>query len=342
MTTPTTSADQGTTAQQVSRFTSTLIQQSRTLSQRELVISSTALQSKATKLGELYQMLSGSHAKNLDDAVRSMRFELKRQTPDFAILEQVLGAGEGDPAQAHVILQAAVRQARNEGSVDEYHALCEHLRLLRHHHGSRARAGINTARSFARSTLSPRRRQNLRDIYYNGVTGQQSIFGLIETLLEQTEGEREFQPTLHDLRSAIADDLAALAPSGSQQLRTLMHGLSAARYVSTLLQSCEHLLGRMRGKNPALQLSAPTFLKHVLSLSGKGMNINETLQLTQMVGGSQLRHQLSFLNGLRPMLQQLPILLWNDIKLRQKSLSNLLQLMAELTQQEQNLAKGSA
>lgn len=339
---PLIASDQGTSAQQVARFTSALIKKSRMLSQRELLISTTALQSKAMKLGELYQLLMGSQDTSLDQAVRSLRHDLTLEVVDSAVLDQVLSSADGDAAKAHVMLQAAVRQAYNEGASDEHLRLSHHLKALRHQHGSRARAGINTARAFARSTLNPRRRQTLRDLYYNGVVGQPGITGLIDSLLEQEEGERQFEPTLHDLRSAIADDLAAFSPSSPrQQLRTLMHGLNTARHVSSLLQSCEHLLGRMRGKNPALQINAPTFLKHLLVLSGNGMNLHETLQLTQFVGGAQLRHQLAFLNGLRPMLQQLPILLWKDLKARQSALSNMLMLMAELTQQEQSLAKGT-
>ena len=82
-------------------------------------------------------------------------------------------------------------------------------------------------------------------------------------------------------------------------------------------------------------------LKHLLALSGNGMHLHDTLQLAQFIGGTQLKHQLSFLNGLRPMLQQLPIVLWKDLKARQNALGNLLTLMAELTQQEHNLARGN-
>ncbi|WP_122300759.1 TyeA family type III secretion system gatekeeper subunit, partial [Pseudomonas syringae] len=41
-----------------------------------------------------------------------------------------------------------------------------------------------------------------------------------------------------------------------------------------------------------------------------------------------------------PMLLQLPILLWRDMKSRQTALSNLLILMAELTTQEQKQLYG--
>ncbi|NWA02056.1 type III secretion system gatekeeper subunit SctW [Pseudomonas gingeri] len=331
---------QDSSAQQVTRFASALVLQSRSLSQRDLMASSTALQSKAVKLGELYQLLMGTQDKGLDEAARALRRQLKNQA---ATLAQVLAFSDGDAAKAHVTLQAAAKQAQDEGDDNEHVVLSQQLKLLRREHGSRAQAGMNTARAFARSTLNPRRRQNLRDLYYSGVVGQQTISSLIDTLLGLDEGERQFEPTLRDLRGAIADDLAALSPSSTQQqLRNLMHGLNTARHVATLLQNSEHLLGRMRGKNPTLQLSAPSFLKHLLTLSGKGMNLQETLQLTQYIGGPKLKHQLAFLNGLRPMLQQLPILLWRDLKARQNALGNLLLLMAELTRQEQSLPKGKS
>lgn len=335
--------NQGTTPQQVARFTSALIQQSKELSQRELIIGSTVLQSKAMKLGELYQMLMGSHDKRLDEAVRTLRQTLRRQRTDETFIGGVLALAGGDAAKAYVMLQAAMKQAHHEGAKEEHQALSDHAGILRQRHGSRARAGINTARAFSRSGLDPQRRRNLRELYYNGVVGQPTISSLIDTLLSQHDGEAQFEPTLRDLRRAIADDLAAVKPSSPrQQLRTLMHGVNTARHVSTLLKSCEHLLGRMRDKNPQLQLSAPTFLKHLLVLSGKGMNLQETLQLAQFVGGAQLKHQLSFLNGLRPMLQQLPVLLWQDLKARQKALENMLLLMAELTTQEQSQLKGKS
>lgn len=324
----------GTTAQQVVRFATALVQQSKTLSQRDLLASSNALQSRAVKLSELYQQLMGAHEQGLDSAARALRKQLQSQKPGLAMVMAFAG---DDAAKAHVMLQAAARQARNEGATGEHVTLSQQLNLLRGKFGKHSRAGINSAKAFARSNLDPRRRSTLRKLYSDVVAGQQNIVGLIDALMSEQEEPGQFELTLRDMRSAIADDLASLTPSASQQqLRTLMHFLNTARHVATLLRGCEHLLGRMRGKNPELKVNPPAFLKHLLSLSGKGMSLNETLQLTQHIGGKQLKHQLAFLNGLRPMLQKLPILLWRDIKSRQSALSNLLMLMAELTQQEQN------
>lgn len=324
----------GTTAKQVAQFATALVQQSKALSQRDLIASSNALQSRAVKLSELYQQLTGALDQSLDSAARVLRKQLQNQKPNLTMVMALAG---DDAARAHVMLQAAAKQARDEGATGEHVTLALQLNLLRTKFGTRSRAGINSAKAFARSNLDPRRRGALRKIYTEAVAGQQDIARLIDALMSAQEEPAQFELTLRDMRSAIADDLGALTPSASQQqLRTLMHGLNTARHVATLLRGCEHLLGRMRNKNPELKVDPPAFLKHLLTLSGKSMNLNETLQLTQDIGGKQLKHQLAFLNGLRPMLQQLPILLWRDLKSRQNALSNLLMLMAELTQQEQN------
>lgn len=329
----------GTSPLQVSRFAAALVQQSRSLGQRELIASGNALQSRAAKLGELYQQLVGSQDSGLEDAARNLRkFLLKQRSANLA---QVLSYSDGDPAKAHVVLQAARKQAQADGATGEHVVLTQQLKLLRRQYGQRTRAGINSAKAFAKSGVDSKRRGALRNLYGAAVTGQQTITGLIDALLNEREESGDFELNLRDMRSAIADDLSSLTPSTSaQQLRTLMHSLNTARHVATLLQSCEHLLGRMRNKNPGLQIDPAAFLKHLLALSNKGMNLNETLQLTQHIGGKQLKHQLAFLNGLRPMLQQLPILLWRDMKTRQNALGNLLILMAELTRLEQNPTLG--
>lgn len=329
----------GTSPQQISRFAAALVQHSRILSQRELIASINALQSRAVKLGELYQLLMGAQDTGLDNAARMLRKKL--QIENSAELTQVLAFTDNDAAKAHVLLQAARKQAQADGATGEHVVLTQQLKLLRRKYGPRARAGINTAKAFSRPSLDNKRRVTLRNLYSVAVSGQPNITGLIEALLDEQQEPGQFDLNLRDMRSAIADDLSALTPSAThEQLRTLMHGLNTARHVTTLLRGCEHLLGRMRNKNPELNVDPPAFLKHLLTLTANGMNLSQTLQLTQHIAGKQLKHQLAFLNGLRPMLLQLPILLWRDMKSRQNALGNLLTLMAELTAQEQKQLYG--
>ncbi|RMO94303.1 HrpJ [Pseudomonas syringae pv. philadelphi] len=352
--------EKGTSQHQVSRFAAALVQRSRILRHRELIASRNALQSRAVKLGELYQLLITAKDTGLDNAARLLRKKMLQEkdiptekaqesaegdasaedaleiAQGNASVERVLEFSDGDVAKAQVVLQAARKQAENDGAQEEYVALTRTLKHLRRRFGPLARAGTNTAKAFGRQNVDNKRRAALRNLYGVAVSGQLNITGLIEALLN--EEPEEFDLKLGHMRIAIADDLSAIKPSVSQeQLRTLMHGLNTARHVTTLLRGCEQLLGRMRNKNPELKVEPRAFLKHLLTLTANGMNVNQTLQLTQHIGGKQLKHQLAFLNGLRPMLMQLPILLWRDMKSRQAALNNLLTLMTELTQQEQKL-----
>ena len=118
----------GTSPQQVARFASALVQQSRSLSQRELLASGNALQSRAVKLGELYQLLMGSQDKGLDDAARNLRKQLQNQ--NASSLAQILSYTDGDPAKAHVMLQAARKQAQADGAMGEHVVLSQQLKQL--------------------------------------------------------------------------------------------------------------------------------------------------------------------------------------------------------------------
>ncbi len=149
-----------------------------------------------------------------------------------------------------MVLQAARKQAEEDGAEGEYVALTQTLKQLRRKFGPHARAGINTARAFGRQNVDNKRRAALRNLYGVAVSGQPNVTGLIEALINEQEETGDFDLNLRDMRRAIADDLSAITPSAPhEQLRTLMHGLTTARHVTTLLRGCEHLLGRMRNKN---------------------------------------------------------------------------------------------
>ena len=325
---------------QLARLETALVQQNKNLSQSDLVTYSNLLQSRAAKLSERYQQLSGEHTQNLAHAVKELRKQLSNRGQNLSF---VMSLADNNPANAYSMVRTAAKQAHDEGATDEYGPLAEQLNALRVKYGKHNRANINVTKPFPRSRVETRRRGVLRKLYSGALTGQQNVVGLTDMLMEEEEEEHgQFQLTLRDMRSAVAADIAALTPSASQlHLRTLLQGLYTARHVSILLHGCEHLLGRMRRKNLELKLDSPSFLRRLLALSGKGMSTEETLQLAQHIGGNELKHQLAFLNGLRSMLQQLPVLLWRDIKNRHSALSNMLTLMTELTQQEQNL-RGTA
>ncbi|EGH41113.1 type III secretion protein HrpJ, partial [Pseudomonas syringae pv. pisi str. 1704B] len=125
--------EKGTSSLQVSRFAAALVQHSRILRERELIASRNALQSRAVKLGELYQLLMSTSDTGLDNAARLLRKKLLQDND--ADLEQVLEFADGDAAKAHVVLQAARKQAEDDGAEAEYAALTQTLKHLRRRFG---------------------------------------------------------------------------------------------------------------------------------------------------------------------------------------------------------------
>lgn len=90
----------------------------------------------------------------------------------------------------------------------------------------------------------------------------------------------------------------------------------------------------MRGNNSALKMEPVKFPQELLRLSAAGWQIDQTQEFSTQIGGSQLKHKLSFLNALRPILRDWPILLWQDLEKRRNALGNLRELMTQLTDLE--------
>lgn len=341
----------GTSAQEATRFASALAQNSVALDKRQLLAGMNAQNAKAMKLEEMFSLLTGSQAKNgMDEAVRKLRAQL-REDPSF---DQLMEHADNDPAQAHLLLQAAIRQAGGERNEQEKGALEGHIQVLEKRYGKQARAGINTARAFGRAGNDPKRRKDMRNLYYAGVIMEQTVLGMINVLLgqcENQEGRDRFGDALTDMKAAIADDLAALRPSTSTvHLRTLMKGMSTAQHLTDLLEHCDNLLGRMRAKNPGLNIESPKFLKHLILLTGEGMNLRKTHDLAKLIAGNglmagdALKLKLAFLNGLLALLvNKIPKELWRDRKSQDNAITNLKLLLADLTREEkQTSAEKSA
>lgn len=296
--------------------------------------SANSLLSHAAKSRDFQFKLMSSQDKNLQQNAQSLRDEAKRSPLS---LKQLLKLNGKNPAQVFLLLRGALKQEKDADETHQdshtYESLTGLLKDLQRQYGRLIRASITAKKSRVQRNGTRKKTGDVRDIYYSNIASTQSVFGLISVLLEQENSEDNFRPMLGELRHVIADDLAALKPS-SPNLRPLMEGLQISRYVSGTLTSCEYLLGRFRSKNPTLKLAAPVFMQHLLALASKGLVTKDLQQLAVHIGGSKIQHQLAFLNNLRPMLKDLPRVLWPDTETRMKGFDNLWDLGAKLTEQE--------
>ncbi|MDI2591001.1 type III secretion system gatekeeper subunit SctW [Pseudomonas sp. N3-W] len=285
------------------------------------------------KLVELYRLLDHADQPSLEQQARRMQAQLQQQPS----MEAALALGEHDPARTDILLQQALRLSTAEGleaEVDTTRNLIDELRQL---HGDKIRAGFNTASAIALFSQDPQQRAAMRQLYYKAIVGQQPLATLLEALLERFS-EEQFARGLRTLQRALADDIAALSPSlPSGVLATMLRGLGSCGQLNNLLKTCLALLERMQQRAPRSNMTPLTMGKRVLRFCANGFFARDLTLLTEDTVGAESRLHPLFLNGFYPLLQNLPLVLWKDLKTRQNGLRLLHNMMDELARQERQL-----
>lgn len=250
------------------------------------------------------------------------------------VLEELVQSTGGDPARTDLILKQALLDAEAQGRLVEAKRARDYLQLLRERYGAQIQAGMNIAEALRASGGDPELRQAVRRLYYDTVVLKQSLPTMMQALLGLF-GEASFVSGLDMMRRALADDIAAHAPSRpTALLRTLLIGLAASTQLSSVLQSCRRLLEQLAYSCPASQLTAVLLLQRMLGFVSSGLSSAEVRRIGRELGGDQERDQLVSLNGLYPLLKRLPLALWRDAKSRQTALKNLLVLLDERSRGE--------
>jgi len=285
---------------------------------------------RVEKLAELYRLLDNADQPSLEQQARRLQGQLQQQ----GSLKDVLAQAGGDPTRADLLLQQVVRMSATEGKEDTHDqamALIDELRLS---HGDKIRAGLNTASAIALFSSDPQQRSAMRLLYYKAIVGQQPLASLLESLLERFN-EDQFARGLRTLQRALADDIAALAPSiPGAALRAMLRGLGASGQLNNLIKTCLALLQRLAHKAPGSNMTPLAMSKRVLRFCGNGFFARDLTLLAEETIGRTPTLQPLFFNGLYPLLQNLPLTLWKDLKTRQNGLRLLLGLMDEMARHE--------
>ncbi len=131
---------------------------------------------------------------------------------------------------------------------------------------------------------------------------------------------------LNMMRKALVDDIAAKVSSlPTPLLRSLLQGLQSCGQLSGVLSGCNALLQRLGIDHDAVSL-----LQRLLGYAGAGIAAAEILRLGSDLSGSSNVQQLLALNALYPLVQQLPLAIWLDGRVREETLRGFLTVMGEL------------
>ncbi|WP_025856523.1 HrpJ domain-containing protein [Pseudomonas sp. CHM02] len=275
----------------------------------------------AEQLAHIYDQLGHPAQATLASISRRVRWQLLQQ-PDVGKLLEIAG---GDPARAFVVLKYVAALADTEVRPSEAALARDAIAKLEVRFKGQIQAGLNIAVALQAASVDPQERQALRTLYYASVVTRQSLATMMQALLDVYGGER-FSDGLKLMRKALADDIAAKVSSlPTPLLRTLLLGLQSCGQLSGVLAGCHALLQRLGIDHDAVSL-----LQRLLGFAGTGIAAAEILRLGADLLGDSGAQRLSALTALYPLVQQLPLALWLDSRVREETLRGFLAVMDEL------------
>lgn len=288
---------------------------------------------KIDQLNQLVELLDGGDGQAATEQLEWLRDAMRQSPPpDNATLLEKTG---GDPTRSERLLRILGQEAEESGDNALIALVSDRLQQLHQTHGNSIRAGNNTATAIAGHTRDPQKKQHLRNLYYDSIVHQQSAMVMLDRLLEQTES-RDLLPTLRTLQRALADDIAALAPSISPAALGRIHrGLRDAAQISQTLAGSSAFLKRMASKLPTLPMTALTLARRTLQISHNGAYQSDYQHLAQEILGQSTQHLPLFFSGLFPLINGLPPSLWPEPDNRKNALSLLRSMITDVSKTEQ-------
>lgn len=289
--------------------------------------------SKVGELNALFSLLDGGDEQQTLEQMAWLRAALRQNPPPDS--DTLLEKTGGDPARTALLLRVIGEQAQDKGDGELAGLAGSQLDKLQQTHGQTIRAGNNTASAIAGYTRDPQRKQSLHNLYYDGIVHQQSATRMLDMLLELI-GSRNLIPTLRTLQRALADDIAALAPSISViTLGRIHRGLRDAAGISQTLSDSTAFLQRMRSKLPSVAMNSLTLARRMLQISHNGAYQSDFTGLADEIVGQNRQHLPLFFSSLFPLLHGVPASLWPAQENRDNALKLLRGMITDVTKTEQ-------
>lgn len=293
------------------------------------------------RLGELYQLLDGQQQDRLETRMSALKEVLSRESEPEA--ETLVAAADSDPARCDLLLRMTLREADRTGDTQAAAAASQGLDALHEKFGDKVRAGLNTAPAVASFTTDPAEKQGMRDLYYHSIVKHQSPAVMLDSLLERY-GLEQFKPGLHTLQRALSEDIAALTPSlSSRSLHKIHRALSEAGQLTHVIAGSDKLLDdlRSRGKIPVSALGGIEMTRRLLNVAETGLQGRDITGMGKAFAGENPAAKMLFFNGLLPLMNAMPPMLWRDRSHRDEAAKLLRSAIGLLVDNEQKaVAKG--
>jgi len=289
-----------------------------------------------THIEQLSELLEGDGGDQQAERENRIR-DLLEKKHDAALFDSVMEEVDRDPASAYATLSMMAMRLQDGHQPAQLAKIQGLLDELQEKHGAEVAAGVNTAQAFALHSTNREQKKTLRKLYYDGVVGQQSSDSVLDMLLSKF-GAEGFIPALKTLQRALADDIAALAPSiPPMALRRLMSGLNDTSLLSNTINEVTEFLNRIQQSFGNVRMSVDTMTRSLLGMCRNGFYSNNLITMGLETVGEASQQQPFYFNHLLRLVQRLPENVWGDNgKHRDGAIKLLRALNGELAQMEKN------
>jgi len=289
-----------------------------------------------THIEQLSELLEGGGGEEQAEREGRIRSILEK-TPEREQFDALMESTEHDPASAYATLSLMAMKLQDSHQPQLLARIQAMLDQLSETHGAEVTAGMNTARAFATHSTDRTQKRTLRKLYYDGVVGQQSSDSVLDMLLSKF-GVEGFIPALKTLQRALADDIAALAPSvPPMALRRLMNGLSDTTILSNTITEVTEFLTRIGKSFDKVSMTVDAMTRTLLGMCRNGFYSNQLIQMGLETIGEDSQRDPFYFNHLLRLIQRLPENVWGDSgKHRDGAIKLVRALNGELAQMEKN------
>jgi len=231
-----------------------------------------------------------------------------------------------DPAHQYALLQYALSDGeRNGAPADALDGLRDAIADLEMEVGPQIRAGLNTIGAAAAFARTPQDLAAFQATYQDVVLGDSNLSQTMRLVLERLggpEGE-DLARGLGGMIQALGTDLSAARPStDSSRLQALVQDLYQLEVAATVLDGCRGLAATLAERHASPDVRPAELMKELVAVTGeKWVGATRFTGLAERFGVREVGAQIAFQTGVKCMMRDLPVKVFQDADTRQSVLN---------------------
>jgi type III secretion protein W len=258
----------------------------------------------------------GDQQKKLQDFVGTLKRRERDGQEGARPREEARREFGGNVTEQFLALSFAFETLSGEGGNDNLLELIrQDLENLSDDFGGHIRADLNTvgvAGDFGKG--DPNETERFQSGYRDSVVNGENLKGMLRATLENF-GEKDFGRAIEHLIRALGDDLTAMQGSSVEpsRLNAVLQDLYLLETLSTVLDGCREISGRMHKEHGIGPLNAGQLLEDLVGATGERFSTGgRFVSIAEKHGVRDITAQINFLTDVKVLVREMPVKVFAD------------------------------